>query len=358
MGGCEARRAPFGATADGSPVDLYRLRNGAGMEVEVASYGAIVVALRVPDRDGVIEDVVLGYPTLDGYLADDSPYLGAMVGRYANRIARGELVVDGATYALARNDGQNHLHGGPGGFHTKVWSARAFSAPGLAAVELSRTSPDGEEGYPGNLAVRMTFSLGEANELAVECEATTDRPTVCNLAHHGYFDLEAGAAGDVLGHLFTVNALRFTPVDRGFIPTGELRAVQGTPMDFTRPTPLGARIDAPYQQLQLGPGGYDHNYVLEREGPGLALAARVMGPRRGRVLEVLTTEPGLQLYSGNFLDGTITGKGGRVYRWRTGFCLETQHFPDSPHHPEFPSTVLRPGETYRTRTVYRFGVEP
>lgn len=357
MGGCEVRRTPFGAARDGTAVDLYLLRNAAGMEVEIATYGAIVVALRVPDRDGNIEDVVLGYPSLDGYLVNNSPFFGAMVGRYANRIASGELVLDGVSYALPRNDGANHLHGGPGGFHARVWSASARSAPGLAAVELSRTSPDGEEGYPGNLTVALTFSLGEANELAIDCEARTDRTTVCNVAHHGYFDLEAGAAGDVLGHLFTVNAQRFTPVDRGFIPTGELRPVAGTPMDFTRPTPLGARIDASYEQLGLGPGGYDHNYVLDRESQGLELAARVVGPRRGRVLEVLTTEPGMQLYAGNFLDGSITGKGGRVYGRRTGFCLETQHFPDSPHHPKFPSTALRPGETYRTRTVYRFGVE-
>ena len=357
MGGCELRRAPFGAAPDGSAVELYTLTNGAGMSADVSTYGGLVVALRVPDRAGRIGDVVLGYDALAGYLADNSPYLGALVGRYANRIARGELLVDGAWYALERNDGEHHLHGGRGGFHTRLWSARMLQDGRRAGVALHRESPDGEEGYPGNLSVTVTFTVSDENELGIDYTATTDRATVCNLSHHGYFNLDAGARDDVLGHVLTLNAGRFTPVGEGLIPTGELRSVRGTPMDFTSPTTVGARITSDDEQLALG-RGYDHNWVLEREGAGLFLAARVSGPVLGRFMEVLTTEPGLQFYSGNFLDGTITGKGGRVYGKRAGLCLESQHYPDSPHQPSFPSTLLRPHETYRSTTVYRFGVEP
>jgi aldose 1-epimerase len=353
--GCDVVKTPFGATPDGSAVDLYTLTNGAGMSVSIATYGCTVVSLRVPDRAGRVDDVVLGHPTLQGYLAEPTPYFGAMVGRYANRIARGDLVVDGEAYALPLNEGEHHLHGGPGGFHARVWSARALSSGGCPGVELSRVSPHGEEGYPGRLSATATFTVSESNELTIECMATTDRPTVCNLSHHGYFDLDAGASGDILGHVLTLRARRFTPVGRGLIPTGELRSVRGTPMDFTSPVRVGDRIGQSDEQLARG-RGYDHNWVIDRDRPGLVPAARLLGPERGRIMEVLTTEPGVQFYSGNFLDGSIVGKGGRLYRPRAGLCLETQHFPDSPHEPAFPSTVLRPGHTYRTTTVYRFGV--
>jgi aldose 1-epimerase len=301
--------------------------------------------------------VVLGHPALDGYLADNRPYFGAVVGRYANRIAGGELPLDGVTHALTRNDGEHHLHGGARGFDKVVWTGEPFQAPGRVGVALRYRSPEGEEGYPGSLSVEVRYALTDDDELTFDASATTDRATVCNLSHHGYFDLEGGATGGVLGHLLEIDADRFTPVGPGLIPTGELRGVEATPMDFRRPTSIGARLETPDEQLALA-GGYDHNWVLNRTGGGLARAARLVGTRSGRVMELLTTEPGLQFYSGNFLDGTITGKRGLPYQRRAGLCLETQHFPDSPHHPEFPSTVLRPGETYRTSTVYRFSVAP
>jgi aldose 1-epimerase len=332
------------------------MTNGRGSSAAVSTYGGIVVSLRVPDRDGRIDDVVLGHGTLEGYLTDNRPYLGATVGRYANRIARGELIVDGTTWALACNDGENHLHGGRRGFDKVLWAGRPFKSPDRCGVELQRLSPDGEEGYPGTLSVQVSYALTEADELVFEAEAATDRPTVCNLAHHGYFNLEGGAGRDVLDHQLQIRAGRFVPVGPGLIPTGELRDVAGTPLDFRSPTSIGARIDAGDEQLTLA-GGYDHTWVLDRRDQDLEPAARLVGPRLGRVLEVLTTEPGLQFYSGNFLDGTILGARGEPLRRRAGLCLETQHFPDSPHQPGFPSTVLRPGETYRTRTVYRFGVD-
>ncbi|HTN52661.1 MAG TPA: aldose epimerase family protein [Anaeromyxobacter sp.] len=353
-GGAAIARRPFGAMPDGTPVELWTLRGAGGATAEIATYGGIVTSLRVPDRRGALGDVVLGHDSLAGYLAGNRPYLGAIVGRYANRIAGGSFALDGRRHALARNDGENHLHGGVRGFDKVVWSARAVESPRGPVLELSRTSPDGEEGYPGNLRVAAAFSLAD-DALVLAFAATTDRPTLCNLSHHGYFDLDAGGGADILGHVLTARASRFTPIGPGLVPTGELRAVAGTPLDFTRPTAVGARIGAPDEQLALA-GGYDHNLVLDRRGPGLELAATVVGPTSGRVMEVLTTEPGMQLYSGNFLDGTVIGKGGIPYRHRSGLCLETQHFPDSPNHPGFPSTVLRPGETYRSTTVYRFSV--
>jgi aldose 1-epimerase len=299
--------------------------------------------------------VVLGYETLDPYLRSNRPYFGALVGRNANRIAFGRFELDGRTHELARNDGPHHLHGGLRGFDKVVWSASAGETPRGASLELRHLSADGDEGYPGNLSVAATYTFTDDDQLVVEYSATTDRPTLCNLTHHGYFNLDG--APDVLGHVLAIPARRFTPVDAGLIPTGELRAVAGTPMDFTRPTAIGARIDADDEQLRFG-RGYDHNFVLDRDRAGLAPAARLVGPGSGRTLEVLTTEPGLQLYSGNFLDGTLLGKGGLRYGPRSGLCLETQHFPDSPHHPGFPSTVLRPGERYRSSTVYRFSAAP
>jgi len=315
-----------------------------------------VVSLETPDRRGRLGDVVLGHDDLAGYLAGNRAYFGAVVGRYANRIARGELPLEGAVHALARNDGPNHLHGGRRGFDKVAWEARPVPGPDEVALELRYRSPDGEEGYPGNLAVTVTYALTDADELVFEAVATTDRPTVCNLAHHSYFHLDRPARPDVLGHLLWIDADRFTPVGEGLIPTGELRSVEGTPLDFRRPAAIGGRLPSAHEQLERA-GGYDHNWVLNRTGGGLFRAARVVGPESGRVLEVLTTEPGLQFYSGNFLDGTVAGKGGERYPRHGGLCLETQHYPDSPHQPAFPSAVLRPGETYRTRTVYRFSTE-
>ncbi len=342
---------------DGREIELFTLSNRPGAVVEIITYGGIVVALRVPDRAGVLGDVVLGYPSLDGYLADNRPYFGALVGRYGNRIAGGRFVLDGQAFTLARNNGENHLHGGILGFDKAVWTGKPILGSDRAAVELRYLSRDGEEGYPGNLSVQVTYALTDENALQIDYLATADRRTVCNLTHHGYFNLDGAGRGDILGHRLYIEADRFTPVDRGLIPTGELRPVKDTPMDFTQARLIGERIEAHDEQLAFA-GGYDHNFVLRRKGGAApSLAARVEGASSGRAMEVLTTEPALQFYSGNFLDGTIKGKGGLVYARRSGLCLETQHYPDSPNQPAFPSTVLGPGETYRTTTVYRFSAE-
>jgi len=313
------------------------------------------VALRSRDGAGRPGHVVLGHETLGGYLAGNRPYLGALVGRCANRIAQGRFTLDGRVHELACNDGPHHLHGGMRGFDKVLWSASAGTGPSGASLELRRVSEDGEEGYPGRLDVAVTFTLGEDDQLRLDYEATSDAPTHCNLTHHPYFNLDG--TPDVLGHVLTLRAGRFLPVDAGLIPTGELRPVAGTPMDFTRPAAIGARIGADDEQLRRA-RGYDHCFVLDRGGQGLAPAASLAGPASGRLLEVLTTEPALQLYSGNFLDGTLTGRGGRVYGPRAGLCLETQHYPDAPNHPAFPSTVLRPGQVYRSTTAYRFSAAP
>jgi aldose 1-epimerase len=344
-------RAAFGKV-DGQAVDIFTLRNARGVEVKATSFGCIITSIRVPDRSGRFDDVVLGFDTLEPYVTQQA-YFGAVVGRYGNRIARGQFTLDGHTYKLATNNGPNHLHGGNKGFDKMVWKAEPLA--GRTGVTFSRTSPDGEEGYPGNLAVRVTYELTDADELLVTYHATTDKATPVNLTQHSYFNLAADGS-DVLGHQLTIAADRFTPVDATLIPTGELALVQGTPFDFRTATPIGARIEQANEQLKNGQG-YDHNWVLNRKGAGLQLAARVVEPKTGRTLEVSTTEPGVQFYSGNFLDGSITGKGGRVYKRRTGFCLETQHYPDSPNHPAFPSTILRPGSEYSSETVFRFGVE-
>ena len=345
-------KAPFGKLPDGRAVDLFTLTNSKGMVAKITNYGAIVVALIVPDRAGHLDDVVLGYDNLDGYIAK-SPFFGAIVGRYGNRIAKGQFALDGKTYTLARNDHANHLHGGVVGFDKVLWSATPVTGKKSVGLELRYLSKDGEEGYPGNLTVAITYTLTDDNKLKIDYVATTDKTTVANITHHGYFNLDGAGSGDILGEELLINADRFTPVDRGLIPTGELRPVKGTPLDFTQPTAIGARINNQDEQLKNG-GGYDHNWVLNRTGAGLSLAAKLTSPKTGRVMEVLTTEPGLQFYSGNFLDGSITGKGGKVYARRSGLCLETQHFPDSPNQPSFPSTVLKPGETYKTTTVFRF----
>lgn len=348
-------RHRFGQTAEGIPVDLFTLTNRNGVEVKITNYGGIVVSLKVPDRNGTLGDVVLGYDTLEGYLKDNRPYFGAIIGRYANRIAKGRFTLDGREYRLAQNDGDNHLHGGIKGFDKVVWKARPVKNRQGVGVRLTYRSRDGEEGYPGTVSVTVTYTLTDANELRIDYVATTTKKTILNLTHHSYFNL--AGTGDILEHRLWINADRFTPVDRTLIPTGEIRSVKGTPLDFTRPTPIGARIEEQDEQLLFG-HGYDHNWVLNKSDASLTLAARVKEPRTGRVLEVYTTEPGLQFYSGNFLDGSITGKANRVYGRRAGFCLEAQHFPDSPNKPHFPSVVLAPGQQYRQTTVYKFSVSP
>jgi aldose 1-epimerase len=348
------KKEAFGTTADGKAVDLYTLTNAKGTEVRAMTYGGIIVSLRVPDRDGKLGDVVLGRDTLAQYV-EASPYFGAIIGRYGNRIGKARFTLDGKEYKLAANNGPNALHGGVRGFDKVVWQAEPFQKDGNVGVVFSYTSPDGEEGYPGTLQAQVTYTLGDDDTLAFAYHATTDKATPVNLTQHSYFNLAGDGAGDILGHEVTLKASRFTPVDKTLIPTGELKSVEGTPFDFRTPQTIGARINADDEQIKFG-GGYDHNYVLDRdEGAGLQLAARVYEPTTGRVMEVSTTEPGIQFYSGNFLDGTVTGKG-HVYKHRTGFCLETQHFPDSPNKPAFPSAILKPGEQYDTRTVYAFSV--
>jgi aldose 1-epimerase len=347
--------ARVGKLDDGTPVDLFTLTNASGIEARVINFGGIIVSLKVPDRTGQLDDVVLGFDEVDRYFAKH-PNFGALIGRYGNRIGNARFTLDGKTYRLAANNGPNSLHGGLKGFDDVVWAAEPFTRPGERGVVFTHTSPDGDEGFPGTLKARVTYTLTDANELAFDYHATTDKPTHVNLTQHSYFNLAGDGSRDVLAHEMHLNADRYTPVDATLIPTGELAPVEGTPFDFRKPTAIGARIDADHPQIKHG-GGYDHNFVLNRSGSGLALAARVIEPSTGRVMEVLTTEPGVQFYTGNFLDGTITGKRGRVYKKRYGFCLETQHYPDSPNKPDFPSTVLRPGAEYSTRTVYKFGAK-
>jgi len=344
----------YGRTSDGAAVDLYTLTNVAGMRAQITNFGGIVTSLLVPDRDGRMGDVVLGFDRLDGYLGKQ-PYFGAICGRYANRIADGRFTLNGIAYTLASNDAENHLHGGLRGFDKVVWDAEELAGERDTALRLAYSSPAGDEGYPGKLDVIVTYMLTVRNELKIAYVATTDADTVLNLSHHGYFNLADGGASDILRHQVTIDAARFLPVAADLIPTGELRRVEGTPMDFTRPMPIGLRIDQSDEQLVNG-RGYDHTWVINGKPGQLRLAARVHEPTSGRVMEVLTTEPGVQFYTGNFLDGTIVGKGGAVYRRRHGLCLECQHFPDSPNKPQFPTTVLKPGQTYTQTTVYRFSV--
>jgi len=345
-------RAAFGKLADGTAVEAFTLRNAHGIEVRAITYGAIIVSLRVPDRAGKLGDIVLGHDDLAGYV-DKPAYFGAVVGRYGNRIAKGRFTLDGKTYTLATNNGPNHLHGGVRGFDKVVWKADPPAA-GTASVTFRYTSADGEEGYPGTLKASVTYTLSDKDELTFEYSATTDKATPINLTQHSYFNL--GTPGhDILGHELTLEADRYTPVDATLIPTGQLAPVSGTPFDFRKPTAIGARIGQDDEQLKRG-GGYDHNFVLSGAGAGLRRAVRLTDPGSGRTMEILTTEPGVQFYTGNFLDGTIKGKGGVVYKYRSGLCLETQHFPDSPNQPSFPSTILRPGKEYHSKTVLVFGV--
>ncbi|PYU15071.1 MAG: galactose-1-epimerase [Acidobacteria bacterium] len=352
------KKSPFGKAPDGEEVDLYTLTNKNGAEAAITTYGGSVVWLKVPDRDGKLGDVVLGFDSVDGYVSNTS-YLGALIGRYGNRIGHAEFKLDGKTYTLAKNNGENTLHGGTKGFNKAVWTAKEIESKDGQALELSYLSKDGEEGFPGNLHVRVIYTLEDSNALKIEYFATTDKDTVVNLTNHSYFNLAGpgSGSGDILGHILMIEADKFTPVDSGLIPTGELRDVAGTPFDFRKPTPIGARIDSDDEQIKLG-GGYDHNFVLRRKaGEAISLAARVVEPKTGRVMEVWTTQPGVQFYTGNFLDGSLHGKGGISYTKRSAFCLETQHFPDSPNKPKFPSTELKPGEHYHTTTIYKFSTE-
>ncbi len=352
---CTIEKSAFGVTAKGVAVDRYTLTNSGGMSASIITLGGTVTALKAKDRDKKLADVVLGHDSVEGY-EKASPFFGCVVGRYGNRIAKGRFTLNGETYRLAINNGENHLHGGLAGFDKVVWNATTKIADAGASLILSYRSKDGEEGYPGNLDVTMTYTLTDNDELRIDYAATSDKPTVINLTHHGYFNLNGAGQGDVLDHLLEIDADRFTPVDHTAIPTGELRSVKGTPMDFTKPTRIGENIDANDDQLAVG-GGYDHNYVLNDQSDKLSFCARAVSEKSGRTMEVWTTEPGVQLYTGNFLDGTITGKGGLTYKKRFGFCLETQHYPDSPNQPSFPSTVLNPNGRYETVTVYRFGVK-
>jgi aldose 1-epimerase len=345
-------RENFGTMPNGDAVDLYTFKNGH-IEVRITNLGATITSIRTPDRNGQLGDIVLGFDDLKGYLGN-TPYFGVVVGRYGNRIAKGQFSLDGHKYTLAKNNGENHLHGGVSGFDKKVWAPRVLESATGPSLQLTYVSKDGEEGYPGTLTATVVYTLTPTNELAIAYSAMTDKKTVVNLTNHSYFNL--AGTGDILSHEVMIAADRFTPVDKTLIPTGELRAVVGTPFDFTKPTAAGARIDQKDEQIQFG-NGYDHNWVLNHAPGTMGLAARVTEPSSGRVLEVSTTEPGVQFYTGNFLDGTVVGKSGRPYQKRTGLCLETQHFPDSPNHPAFPTTVLEPGQTYSTRTMFAFSAK-
>ncbi|MBI4811597.1 MAG: galactose mutarotase [Ignavibacteriales bacterium] len=347
--GMGIQRDVFGKTDDDRIIHRYTLSNKGGIIVKIINYGGIVTELLVPDRKGNRDDVVLGFDSLKPYLADH-PYFGCIVGRYANRIAKGKFTLDGKEYKLATNNDGNHLHGGTKGFDKVIWQANPIRVEDGVALVLRYNSKDGEEGYPGNLNVVVIYTLTNENEFRIEYEATTDKPTPVNLTHHSYFNLVGAGGGDVFNNELMIDADKYTVVDQNLIPTGELRSVEGIPMDFRTSHPIGGRI----KQVE---GGYDHNYVLNRKGDSLSLAARITEAKSGRIMEVYTTEPGIQFYSGNFLDGTITGKGGKVYRKHFGFCLEAQHFPDSPNHPEFPPTILKPNQKYHQVTVYKFSVK-
>lgn len=356
-------RSAFGQLPDGRQVDVYRLANANGIEMRVIDYGGIILSLKTPDVRGEFDDIVLGFDSLDAYLSDAyrqaNPYFGALIGRYGNRIASGRFSLDGESHSLATNDGDNHLHGGQQGFDRVLWQVEPFESEAGTGLVLRYTSEDGEEGYPGTLETEVTYTLTDADELIVDYRATTDKATPVNLTQHSYFNLEGEGSGSILDHHLTIDADAFTPVDEGLIPTGEIRSVEGTPFDFTQPTPIGERIERDNRQLTFGKG-YDHNFVLANGGASVdapVLAARVWEPDSGRLLEIATTEPGIQFYSGNFLAGDLTGKRGEAYEHRSGFALETQHFPDSPNQADFPSTILEPGDTYRSRTIYRFSAQ-
>lgn len=349
-----ALEEPFGEMPDGRPVSLFTLENASGMTVKITNYGGIITSIRVPDREGTPGEVALGYDSLSTYL-EGSPYFGCITGRYANRIAKGQFTLNGETFTLATNNGPNHLHGGLEGFDKKRWEADSFSEEGSPGVRLTYVSPDGEEGYPGTLSVTVSYTLLDDNSLRIDYEATTDAPTILNLTNHTYFNLKDGGESSAMDHELRLPADRFIPTDETNIPLGELRSVEGTVFDFRTPTPIGSRIEAEDEQIENG-YGYDHTYVINRDGDGLQLAAEVYDPTSGRFMEVLTDQPGVQLYTGNHLDGTYVGRGEVAYAKRSALCLETQHFPDSPNRPDYPSTVLTPGDTFRSTTIYRFSV--
>ena len=348
-------KTPFGSTSNGTAVDLFTLENPNGMQAKITNYGGILTQLHVPDKNGKLGDVVLGYDKLSSYIKA-SPYFGCITGRYANRIAKGQFKIGETTYKLATNNGENHLHGGDVGFDKKVWTAKEVKGFGRAGIELTYLSKDGEEGYPGNLASKVTYWLTVKNELEIEYEARTDKATPINLTHHSYFNLAGEGSGNILGHEVEIFANTFVPTDAGNIPLGELKKVTGTPFDFLTPHKIGERIEEKNQQLEFGKG-YDHNWVINDRHKtinSINLAARVTEPKTGRVMEVLTDQPGIQFYTGNFLDGSNIGKGNKVYNHRNAFCLETQVHPDSPNQPNYPNSILKPGETYRHFCVYRF----
>ncbi len=345
-------KADFGVTKDGQKADLYTLTNANGLTAKITNYGGIVTQLWVPDKNGKPGDIVLGFDTVRPY-EEVSPYFGSLIGRYGNRIGKGKFTLDGKEYTLAINNGENHLHGGLKGFDKVIWQAEPIETAKGPSLKLHYVSADMEEGYPGKLDVTVVYTLTNANELKIEYLAQTDKPTVCNLTNHTYFNLAGQGQGTILAHELMLNADFYTPVDSGLITTGEILPVKGTPMDFTKPVAIGKGINADTEQIKFG-GGYDHNWVLNKKAGQMSLAAKVYESTTGRVMEVYTEEPGVQFYAGNFLDGTITGKAGKVYPYRSGFCLETQHYPDSPNKANFPSVVLRPGQTYKTATVYKF----
>ncbi|MBN2591735.1 MAG: galactose mutarotase [Sedimentisphaerales bacterium] len=352
--GASITKDSFGQMPDGTDVDIYTLVNKNGNEVRITNYGGIIVSLKVPDKDGNLGDVMLGRDSVEDYIENNSPYFGALIGRYGNRIGKGTFELDGKTYTLAKNNGENHLHGGNVGFDKVLWDAKKIVVKGCPGLELTYFSKDGEEGYPGNLTVTVKYIWTNKNELKIEYTANTDKPTVVNLTSHGYFNLSG--KGDILGHELMINAEKMTPVDSGLIPTGEVKEVAGTPFDFRALKTIGKDIAADDQQIEYGPG-YDHNFVLDKAFGEMSLAAEVYDPSTGRDMEVWTTEPSLQFYSGNFLDGTITGKYGQVYNKHAALCLESQHNPDSPNQPGWPTTTLRPKQTYRTTTIYKFSTK-
>jgi len=346
-------KADFGKMPDGTVIPVFTLTNEHGLEARICTYGGAVVSLKTPDKNGQMADIVQGFDSVAGYLDPKEPYFGALIGRYGNRIGHAKFTLDGKVYNLSASDGANTLHGGNKGFDKVVWTPRQLPDGGL---ELTYVSKDGDQGFPGTLTAVVVYHLTATNELKIDYTATTDKNTVVNLTNHSYWNLKGAGNGTILDHILTIHASKFTPVDAGLIPTGELKPVAGTPFDFTKPTAIGARIEQSDEQLKLGKG-YDHNFVLDRTGSGLSPVARVEETTTGRVMEVESTEPAVQFYTGNFLDGTLKGKGGHTYPFRAALCLETQHYPDSPNKPSFPSTELKPGETYKTTTVYRFSAK-